>query len=296
MKSDFAKEIERVARKDRKTVFLTGDLGFNAFESLRKHIGERFINAGVAEQNMVDVAAGLAYAGLQPWVYSIAPFLILKTVEQIRNDVAQRSLPVRFVGNGGGFGYGIMGTTHHLLEDIAILSTFPNMKIFVPAFNSDIHPIVEKMSLYSGPSYLRLGTSGVDFATYAGVRNIRKGSKVTVIVLGPLAERFIQVADEFKEAVDLWVVTELPVKILPKFFDSISKTQKLIIAEEHSYHGGLGQTILSELGKRGVSIQVSHMGIKDYKSKLYGNQNFHLEENGLGYKQIFKAVKDAVHE
>ncbi len=102
-------------------VFLTGDLGFMALESLRESMGRRFINAGVAEQNMIGVAAGLAKSQLRPWAYSIAPFIYARPFEHIRNDVCLHNLPVVLVGNGGGYGYGVMGSTHHALEDYGVL-------------------------------------------------------------------------------------------------------------------------------------------------------------------------------
>src|SRR5580704_6871872 len=101
-------------------VFLTGDLGFQALEPLREKMGERFLNVGVAEQNMVSVAAGLAKGGFRPWVYSIAPFLYARAFEQIRNDVCLHRMPVTLVGNGGGYGYGVMGSTHHAIEDYGV--------------------------------------------------------------------------------------------------------------------------------------------------------------------------------
>src|SRR5438105_2346440 len=101
MKNEFCKTLEKIGKKDKKVLFLTGDLGYNAFENIAKIYKDRFINAGVAEQNMVSVAAGLAKMGFKPWVYSIATFLTLKTFEQVRNDVCLLNLPVKLVGNGG---------------------------------------------------------------------------------------------------------------------------------------------------------------------------------------------------
>src|SRR5215471_4345776 len=124
-------------------VFLTGDLGFKALEPLRDRMGPRFINAGVAEQNMICVAAGLAKTGLRPWVYSIAPFLYARAFEQIRNDICFPSLPVVLAGNGGGYGYGVMGSTHHALEDYGVLLSLPNLHAFIPAFDPDVSAIVE---------------------------------------------------------------------------------------------------------------------------------------------------------
>ena len=134
-------------------VFLTGDLGFMALEPLQKSAGERFINAGIAEQNMVSVSAGLAKTGLKPWAFSIAPFIYARPLEQIRNDVCLHDLPVKLVGNGGGYGYGVMGGSHHAIEDYGILLSLQNMRVFVPAFAVDIPPIVEKLQ--------NLSTSGL---------------------------------------------------------------------------------------------------------------------------------------
>ena len=106
-------------------VFLTGDLGFNALEPLRAAMGDRFINAGVAEQNMVTVAAALAAQDLEVWVYSIAPFVYARPFEQIRNDICFHHRPVTLIGNGGGYGYGVMGPTHHAIEDYGALLTLP---------------------------------------------------------------------------------------------------------------------------------------------------------------------------
>ena len=115
MRDVFCRALVKHARQQ-EFVFLTGDLGFKALEPLRDSMGSRFINAGVAEQNMICVAAGLAKMGLRPWVYSIAPFVYARPFEQIRNNVCLPDLPVVLVGNGGGYGYGVMGCTHHALE------------------------------------------------------------------------------------------------------------------------------------------------------------------------------------
>ena len=140
-----------------KFVFVTGDLGFMALEGLREKLGPYFLNAGISEQNMVSVAAGVASENFPCWVYSIAPFVYARPFEQIRNDICNHKLNVKLIGNGGGYGYGVMGSTHHALEDYGILLTLPHMKIFIPAFSYDIEPSVSIMSKSSTPSYFRLG-------------------------------------------------------------------------------------------------------------------------------------------
>src|SRR4051812_302683 len=191
MRVEFVEAIEPVLARDAEAVFITGDLGFNALEGLVAKYGKRFINAGVAEQNMMGLAAGLALTGMRPWVYSIAPFATYRCLEQIRNDVCLHRLPVRLVGNGGGYTYGIMGTTHHALEDLAVLKVMPNMTLYFPGGNDQVASAVAQMHGLMGPSYLRLAISG--FATSAPViwenpqtltRQYAAGERWTVIGVG----------------------------------------------------------------------------------------------------------------
>jgi len=294
MRDEYAKAVGEIARKDKNFIFLTGDLGFNAFEGIRDQIGKRFINAGVAEQNMVDVAAGMAYAGLNPWVYSIAPFLVLKTLEQVRNDISHKNLSVKMVGNGGGYGYGIMGSTHHMLEDIAIMSSMPSIKIFIPAFNSDVSPIVNKMNNLSGPSYLRLGASSLSWKTYGAVRNIVKGEKIVVVALGPVVQNVMNAA-EMVEGADVWSITEIPFSLPPSFYKSILKTKKILVVEEHVQSGGLGQALLSKLSKKTLNMEFAHNFSKGYVSKLYGSQTYHLKDTGLDDKSIYRQMMNLIN-
>src|SRR3989344_5344239 len=157
MRKEFSKTIEKIATENKKVIFLTGDLGFMALENVRSAIKDRFINTGVSEQNMISMAAGLASQGLTPICYSIAPFAVFRPAEQIRLDIALHNMNVKIVGNGGGYGYGIMGSTHHAIEDIAHLSSLQNMKCFIPFCNEDVEQTVQAMMTNIGPSYLRLG-------------------------------------------------------------------------------------------------------------------------------------------
>jgi len=300
MKLEFIQSLEKVATKNENLFFLTGDLGFNAFEKLRDKIGERFINAGVAEQNMVSVAAGLASTGIEPWVYSISTFLTLKTLEQVRNDICHLNLGVRLVGFGGGYGYGIMGESHHLLEDVSIYSSLPNMQIFIPAFNEDVNELVIKMHQNKGTSYLRLNLvpkTFIKLPVYSSVRNIKKGNGITIIVLGPLIHNVLKALDKMDKNVgDVFCVTEIPFELSNSLISSIKKNKKILIVEEHTDNGGLGEKIFSKLNSKKIIVDsFMHLYAKGYISESYGNHAFHLKENQLDeegiYNNIIKLIK-----
>lgn len=297
MKIAFIKELKNIALKDKNVFFLTGDLGFNAFEDIRDSLGERFINAGVAEQNMISVAAGLAAAGLEPWVHSIASFLTLKTVEQVRNDICHNNLRVKLMGFGGGYGYGIMGETHHILEDIAIYSALPNIKIYVPAFSEDIPIVVSAMHNELSPSYVRLNLvpkTTIKLPQYSAVRQVSKGDMVTVIVLGPLVHNVLLALSQFnKEHIaDVFCISELPIKIPHRVFHSIEKNKRLLIVEEHTSSGGLGEIIFSSLGKNKFTAEkYIHLFAKGYISHRYGDHAYHQTENDLNPAGIYRNIK-----
>ena len=279
-------------------VFLTGDLGFKALEPLQDAMGPRFINAGVAEQNMVSVAAGLARSGLRPWTYSIAPFLYARPFEQIRNDVCFHHLPVILVGNGGGYGYGVMGSSHHALEDYGCLLTLPHMRAFVPAFDSDVSTMIPELMQCDGPVYLRLGLSeepkGWPVPEYAPWRKLLSGKGSVLAGVGPLVGGMLTALEQLKEGLrpEVWLVTELPITDVPaEFMESVRRTRRLLVVEEHTVHGGFGQMLAHQLTAAGVSLDsFTHKHALGYVSGLYGSQKFHRAECGLDVASIVSAV------
>jgi transketolase len=270
-------------------VFLTGDLGFMALEPLRAALGPRFLNAGVAEQNMVSVAAGMAKTGLRPWTYSIAPFLYARPFEQIRNDVCLHDLPVVLVGNGGGYAYGVMGPTHHGIEDYGVLLCLPNLRVFVPAFDADVPVLVERLFAWPHPAYLRLGASeeprDLTLPVYAPWRKLLGGRGPTVLAVGPLAGGILQAVCELPEPrrPDLWVLSELPVDSAPQeFLDDLQRSDSLWVVEEHVAHGGAGQMLAHRLLTAGRAPRsFRHRAARGYPSGRYGSQQFHRQESVL---------------
>jgi transketolase len=282
-------------------VFFTGDLGFMALEPLERAMGDRFINAGVAEQNMISVAAGAASVGEQCWTYSIAPFMYGRPFEQIRNDVCMHDFDVKLVGNGGGYGYGVMGATHHAIEDYGVLCGLQNMRVYVPAFADDVAPVVARMAGDPHPAYLRLGRcekpKGWSIPAYAPWRRMLQGKAGVFVVVGPgaggLLEAALALAEEQRP--EIWIATQLPLSAAPPpraCLDRIRETQSLFVLEEHVAHGSAGQMLTHLLLEQGVHPHLfHHFHAKGYPSGRYGSQAFHRVENGLNPQYVLSEVR-----
>ena len=273
---------------------LTGDLGYAALEPLQSELGDRFINAGIAEQNMIGVAAGLAEMGMRPWVYSISPFLYARPFEQIRNDICLQDLAVRLVGSGAGYGYGASGPTHHALEDCGAMSMLQNMTVFIPSFASDMPEVVSLMMEAKHPTYLRLGRdeAPADFerSPFKAYRKLTIGAKCVALALGNIAGSVIEACLGLANGPTIWACGKLPVKredIPNKLLEDIRHSRGLIIIEDHVAIGGLGQQFISCLLENGVDpIHFIHLYALGYKGDESGTQNFYRMQNGLSTVQI----------
>jgi len=303
MRKEFSKSIEKIAISDSKVIFLTGDLGFMALENLQATMGGRFINAGVSEQNMVSLAAGLASQGYTVLCYSIAPFAVFRPAEQIRIDVCLHDMNVKIIGNGGGYGYGIMGATHHAIEDIAVLSSFQNMKCYIPFCNEDVDGLVDIMMKRKGPSYLRLGfgvkPEGLDLPDYNSVRKLKSGKRITVVGLGPVVLNVLKAMemDGDSDSVDLFVVSEMPLlKLTESLLASVEKTRKVLVVEEHVSRGGLGENLSLHLLGKSVNCKLVHRCASGYPDGLYGSQAYHQKMSGLDPEAICRTIKELSNE
>lgn len=291
MRKEFSSLIEKIITTNSKSVFITGDLGYNALENIQLIAKERFINAGVAEQNMVGVAAGLAYKGFETFTYSIAPFAVYRCLEQIKIDVCIHNLPVYIVGNGGGYGYGIMGATHHAIEDIACLSALPNITCWIPAFTEDVAYCLTQITTLKKPAYLRMGL-GKSYPSYINISRINKvisstKPEITIIALGPVVHNVLQaIVDNYQ--VNVFTVLAIPIiEFSDDLLESILITKKIIVVEEHVERGGLAEHLLSLFAKKSINyVSFVSLHAKGYPSKLYGNQAFHQAESGLDSESI----------
>ena len=306
MRVPFVRAVSGVLERDRGGMFITGDLGYGALEELAATLKKRFLNAGVAEQNMMGVAAGAALTGLRPWVYSIAPFATYRCVEQIRNDICLHNLPVRIAGNGGGFTYGIMGSTHHALEDLAVLKSLPNMQLVFPCSNDQVAAAVTLMSGFEGPSYIRLAISAFDtpwpamhehpetLTTQYFARPASRRPGVTVIGAGhgvQLALHALKHLSLDRDDVDVFGVARFPFDLRKDvaLSASIEQTRRVVFVEEHYRSGGMGESFAAAA----PPLEALRILSASYdSSQRYGSSRFHMQQCGL----TPEALRAAVHE
>lgn len=296
MRKEFSLAVEKLATEDESIIFITGDLGYNALENLKARLGKRFINAGVAEQNMVGVAAGFAYKGYKVFCYSIAPFVVYRCLEQFRNDVGFHKLPVFLVGNGGGYGYGIMGSTHHALEDLACLSSLQNVRAWVPSFSDEVEPMVREITEAAGPAYLRLGAGKM---TPEGTRRsgdfkiIREAedAELTIFALGPIANNILDAVQQTDVSVNLISTVTFPFSLNEEVIQIIRKAPKILVAEEHVSIGGLAQQLSVQLLERNLSVEsFTSIRAEGYPNGLYGSQSYHQRQSGLDVEHLARQI------
>ena len=299
MRVEFAQAMIDSFDKHPEMVFITGDLGYMALEEVQAKFGEKFINAGVAEQNMVTIAASMAHEGFVPWLYSISPFVTLRPYEQIRNDACLHDLPVKLVGNGGGYGYGIMGATHHNIEDIGAMRILPNMRVYVPFTASDVAQAIGQMQLDPHPNYLRLNQGAkisYPVGSFTQWRKIKDGTEGVVVGTGPVVENICNL--DIATDLEIWVVSIFPIAEIPvELIASVNVTQKLIVIEEHTGECGLRETLSFHLMNSLTSnIKILSLSANGYPSGKYGDQKWHQAENALGGESLKKQVANFMLE
>ena len=298
MRREFSDAIEKIALEDEKIIFITGDLGYNALENLQKKLGNRFINAGVAEQNMVGMAAGLAYKGFKVFCYSIAPFIVYRCLEQFRNDVCLHNLPVFLVGNGGGYGYGIMGSSHHAIEDLAALSSLQNVKCWVPAFADEVEDTLNQIVKEAKPTYLRLGAgknTPNNLGNWGSLKLIYRAENAptTIVALGPVANNVVSALTTagLTESINLLTALYLPLELNNQALDLFKNSKNILVVEEHVSIGGLAQQLSVKLLENNISPQkFISLRAEGYPDGTYGDQNFHQTQSGLDQQNIIYSL------
>jgi len=303
MRNYFIKTLSELIRENKDIYLITGDLGFSVLENFMKSCPDQFINVGVAEQNMIGVASGLAKEGKIPFVYSIANFPIMRCLEQIRNDVCYHNLNVKIVSVGGGYSYGTLGYTHHGLEDIAVMRAIPGMKVIAPGDPTETKLATRSIVEASGPCYLRLGKAGEmvvheedpDFTIGKAIL-LRKGSDVSLISTGGILAEVVKASSLLKkDGVGSCVVSMHTVKPIDDTIIQEMMNYKLIVTiEEHSSIGGLGSAVSEIVAKTGlIRTPMITLSAGSNLTKEIGSQDWFRGVMGLDALSIRAAVLEA---
>jgi transketolase len=250
MRNTFLQTLLQLAESDPRIMLVVGDLGFSVVEPFAQRFPDRFLNAGIAEQNMAGVAAGLAMAGFHPFIYSIANFPTLRCLEQIRNDIAYHRQPVTVVAVGGGLGYGSLGYSHHAVQDLACLRSMPGMLMATPGDPQETVAATRFLVQANRPSYLRLGKGGepkvhAATPTYSklGPQMVRTGSRNAVLACGNtlwLADQAAAAQGASLLSCPLWDDSD---DLRDAILATVSSYDRVVVVEEHLAAGGFGSFV-----------------------------------------------------
>lgn len=303
MRVSFANSITEIAQHNDNVVLLSGDIGNRMFDDLQATKPNQFYNCGIAEANMMSVAAGMALSGLKPFVYTITPFTTTRCLEQIRVDVCYHDAPVVIVGTGSGLSYAQLGPTHHSLEDIAIMRALPNMTVFCPCDALEVQMGIKAALNYNKPLYIRLGKKGEavfhktlreDFSFGRSI-TIRPGNDVCILSVGNAINVAMEAAELLAASnIDTCVESFHTIKPLDtnRLTAVFNKFEKVCILEEHSKIGGLTSAISDWLIQNApeMGYKFCAVNFEDKFQHYVTSQNNLREMNSFTAQSIFNKL------
>mgnify|MGYP001185824982 CR=1 FL=1 len=304
MRNRFAKNIKNLALKRKDIVLLSGDIGNKMFDEFKEIAEDRFFNCGIAESNMMSVAAGMALCGLRPIIYTITPFTTLRCLEQIKIGTAYHKVPVIIIGTGSGLSYAELGATHHSLDDIALIRSIPDIRVLAPCDSNELKAFLNQSLNSNNPTYIRIGKKGEPILSkdkeniQIGKANVLKnGNDVLIIGIGPILNEALEAANNKNiNPKKVSIVSMGSVKPLDKdFLHQISKRnfKKWIILEEHSKIGGLGSAIIEWKEDSKIETpEIIRIAAPDQFIHKLGNQKYVREQIGIDAKSILKHIID----
>lgn len=305
MRSAFVRALVELAAQDERILLLTGDLGYLALEPFIEAYPTRFFNCGVAEQNMVGMATGLAEAGFIPFVYSIVNFSVMRPFEFIRNGAVLHNLPVRVVGVGGGMAYGTNGATHYGLEDIALMRTQPTLTVIAPADRDQTGPALRATWNQPGPVFYRLGKDdralvpGLDGRFEdGGLQVVRRGSDLTLLTVGSTAFETVRAADLLAEkGLEAQVVVVSQLNPTPPGLQALLAPFKLALTvEAHYITGGLGSLAAEVIADGGLGTRLVRCGVRSLPDGRTGSQAYLFHRHGMDGNSVAQAALAALQK
>lgn len=305
MRDTFVKTLIELAKKDKNIELVTGDLGFGVLKPYWEQLPEQFINAGIAEQNMTTMAAGMALEGKTVFTYSIGNFPTIRCLEQIRNDCAYHNANVKIVCVGGGFVYGSLGMSHHATEDLALLRALPGVVVMAPGDLVEAECATKAIAEYPGTCYLRLGRGG-EKRIHDNIENfqigkaikINDGEKVALFSAGAIFDE-VQEACKLlnEEGINPALYTFPTIKPIDK--DVIEKYASefdyVVTVEEHNIVGGFGGAVSEVMAEmKNKKAQLIRIGLNDIYSSIVGSQKYLRDQYGMSAKKIAQRVMDVM--
>lgn len=306
MRFVFVEELIKFAKNNKDVHLVTSDLGYRAFEKFAKLYPDRFLNVGVSESNMIGVAAGMAMNGKKVFVYSILPFVLFRSLEQIRNNVVHNNLDVKIIGAGGGFSYNVQGISHNTSEDISISRSLPNLSVYNPGSKIEAKIIVNLIFKKKEPCFVRLGKAP-DLDFYKKVTKIKNnkgivitsGKDLTIFSTGNIMENVFKAVKKLQAAGFKIKLISLPIlKPVNENFIIKNSSFKIMSIEENVDIGGLGSMLSNLYFKYKINnkIRFKSISLKDKVHNNIGSQSYLRKINGLDETSIFKSIKKFLDE
>lgn len=306
MRDTFVGTLIELAKKDSSIELITGDLGFGVLKPFWEHLPNQFTNAGIAEQNMTSVAAGMAMTGKKVITYSIGNFPTLRCLEQIRNDCAYHNANVKIVCVGGGLVYGSLGMSHQATEDLAILRSLPNVVVFAPGDLVEAEAATKAMMEHNGTCYLRLGRGGekrihdkIDNFEIGKAIKVADGNKVAILSTGAIFEEVQEACDILKNSgINPSVYTFPTVSPLDKnAICELATTHDLVVTcEEHNLNAGFGGAVAEVMADDNADAKLLRIAIADKYVADVGNQKYLRECCDIDAKSIAEKIQKAIDE
>ncbi len=302
MRAAFSEALVRFAKADPNVLLLTCDHGYALFDDFRRECPAQYINAGIAEQNMVGMAAGLARLGFRPFVYGLSAFIPVRVVEQIKMDVAHDKLPVVFIGDGAGFVYSHLGTSHQATEDIACTRSIPNLSVYSPADRFEVTACMEMAYESRSPVYLRMGKSGrgdvhaaMPQRKIGALLNAKPGKDgdIAFIATGATVRTAMDIAAGVYPDATVWSAPFIKPIDTEQVAVICRQSRVVVVLEEHSVLGGLGSAI-AEIASEFAPVRILRIGVRDRFSHHCGTYEYLLKEHGLDRLAIEQRIRNFI--
>lgn len=300
MRNTYLKMLYKLAENDSEVVSLVSDNGLIVYDDFRKDFPDRYYNFGIAEENMVAAAAGMASCGKIPFAYTISAFIAYRAYEFLRDDVCFQNQNVKLVGIGAGLTYSTLGPSHHTTEDIGLLRSLPNLTVFSPATRTEVRWVVEKAYKIKGPVYIRLGNNPEDYSeeemgfSIGKPAKVRAGDDVTVMVTGSIIGEVMKAANKLELdgiSVEVFSVHTLKPLNTQDIAEIILKTGCLVTVEEHNVIGGLYSAIAEAMAIENIMVPNLSIGLQDTFAIGYGQINEVRCANRLDNETIYQKIK-----